>query len=116
MHRSSLDSTGGIGIASDSTFLKTMIETENAPSKSFGLYTGRNKEDPGELIIGGYNEDRVHYTNFKNFTVNADPTIPCPLQVRVEGIQFGGATQSGAFSYSGRSTPQLRVTAINWVQ
>lgn len=85
-------STGSIGLATDSVFLKTMVSTKNAPSLSFSIdsrSTAINKETNGEFIVGGYNTDKVSWEDFTNFTVFEDKSRPCPLQVRVKNIKWG---------------------------
>jgi hypothetical protein len=81
-----------VGFATDSVFLKTVVETDLVPSRSWGFDYGRNglgNETKGELVIGGYNSEKASYKDFTNLTVFPDKNKPCPLQVNVKKIKMG---------------------------
>jgi hypothetical protein len=81
-----------IGLASDSVFLKSAVAAGLAPSRSWGFdfgRTGLNLQEGGELVIGGYNPSKASWEDFTNYTVFPDKSKPCPLQVNVEGMNWG---------------------------
>lgn len=80
-----------IGLASSSVFLKAATEDGHAPSRSWGFDYGSSNDinDPGELVIGGYNSEKASYEDFTNYTVFPDRNAPCPLQVQVKGFKWG---------------------------
>src|SRR5271155_15787 len=63
---------GGLGLGAASPFLTAVVNAGEAPSRSFGLWTGStlmsNPVD-GSLVIGGYDTVRVQgqFTRFHNF-------------------------------------------------
>jgi hypothetical protein len=79
-------------LATDSVFLKSVVGAGLAPSRSWGFDYGRveNKVDePGELVLGGYNPAKATYQDFTNYTVFPNKSAPCPLQVEVQALQWG---------------------------
>lgn len=80
-------------LASDSVFLKSVVEAKLAPSRTWAFDYGQlaNEADsPGELVIGGYNPSKASYEDFTNYTLFANKSTPCPLQVQVQGMRWGG--------------------------
>ncbi|KAI5781913.1 hypothetical protein EDC01DRAFT_752048 [Geopyxis carbonaria] len=89
-----------LGLASSSVFLETAVRTGKAPSHAWALdYGTLNPYRPGELVVGGYNPAKLPpnsaatppaASNPFSFPVFADRNIPCPLQVRITGMDLGG--------------------------
>lgn len=80
-------------LASDSVFLRSVVQAKLAPSRTWGFdygQTANQKNSPGELVIGGYNPNKASYQDFTNYTISDNNSVPCPLQVEVEGIRWGG--------------------------
>ncbi|KIW93489.1 uncharacterized protein Z519_06094 [Cladophialophora bantiana CBS 173.52] len=60
-----------LGLGSNSSFLQAAVESEAAPSKSWGLWVGSRaigNEQDGDLVIGGYNDARkaTEFSTFDN--------------------------------------------------
>ena len=80
-------------LASDSIFLRSVVQAKLAPSRTWGFdygQTGDQKDSLGELVIGGYNPNKASYQDFTNYTISDNNSVPCPLQVEVESIRWGG--------------------------
>lgn len=79
-----------VGLADQSIFLAQAVADGISPTRSWSLDYGLTaKNVPGEVVIGGYNENKATWDQFTNFTVFPDKTKPCPLQVNVTGIKWG---------------------------
>jgi len=85
---------GMLGLASDSRFLEAAVAANITPSHTWGFDYGNigAPASDGELVIGGYNPSRVNFAKAQNFTIFADKSIPCPLQVKVKSVKFDGVS------------------------
>lgn len=77
-----------LGLSSDSRFLDAAVAANITPSHSWALDYGAVGE-AGEFSVGGYQPSKAG-APFQNFSIMADPDIPCPLQVNVSSIKLGG--------------------------
>ncbi|KAG0132178.1 aspartic peptidase domain-containing protein [Tuber indicum] len=83
---------GFIGLASDSVFLKSAVHANVTPSATWSFDYGLTAADvAGELVVGGYNAAKAKPEDWHNFTVSADKSKPCPLQVTVSKMKWGSA-------------------------
>lgn len=87
---------GGSGLGANSTFLETVWESDQAPSKAVGMWIGSEAQsDPhnGLVVIGGYDSSRKdgEFTEFEYENL-------CPACVHVESMTF---------DWDGDSTPLM---------
>jgi hypothetical protein len=100
-----------LGLGIRSSVLSSLLDVGVIPSTEIGLYFGSRsveRPDNGELVIGGYNPDRVA-GKFKDFPVGANYGVgePCPLQVLLKDVLVtndNGVSQS-IMSDSGSRVP-----------
>jgi hypothetical protein len=89
---------GGLGLSINSTFLNAAVESDQAPSRSVGIWPGSasTAESPaqaGLVVVGGYDSSRVR-ENFTRFWYDDD----CPTCINIESMTF---------DYDGQSTSLL---------
>jgi hypothetical protein len=82
-------STGVIGLATDSAFLKSAVKAKQIPSRSWGFEYGKMEGTEGELVLGGYNADKLNKAKAFEVDVFPNRNIPCPLQVQVKSLTWG---------------------------
>ncbi|CZR56002.1 uncharacterized protein PAC_05890 [Phialocephala subalpina] len=106
-----------LGMGRNSSVLSSLLGAGVIPSPEFGLYYGSrsmNNPSDGELVIGGYNSNRVNgtFANFSMATSYLDQ--PCPLQVLLKDVRV---TTSNGSSSSLMADGEARVPAcINPVE
>ncbi|KAF8848779.1 acid protease, partial [Acephala macrosclerotiorum] len=88
-----------LGLGRNSSVLSSLMGAGVIPSPEFGLYYGSrsmNNPSDGELVIGGYNSNRVNgtFANFSMATSYLDQ--PCPLQVLLKDVRV--TTSNGSSS------------------
>jgi LPXTG-motif cell wall-anchored protein len=80
---------GMLGLASDSRFLEVSVASNKTPSHTWGFdYGTTGVYAAGELVVGGYNRARADMTKAQNFSIFADKSIPCPLQITVDSVKL----------------------------
>jgi hypothetical protein len=78
-----------LGLASDSRFLDIGVATNKTPTHAWGLdYGTTGVYAAGELVFGGYNRAKADMTQAQNFSIFADKSIPCPLQIAIESVNL----------------------------
>lgn len=87
------DQRSGLPLGANSTFLESVLELGQAPSRVFGMYVGsRAMTNPhdGLLTIGGYDTARVdgEFTTFPSF----DDCATCLVVNNITWIWEGGST------------------------
>ncbi|KAI5814970.1 aspartic peptidase domain-containing protein [Pyronema omphalodes] len=83
-------SSGMVGLATNSIFLKLAVAAGISPSRSWGLDYGEykdGKDQPGEMVFGGYDARKA--VNLTKYPVFPDKSKPCPFQVTVKSMKWG---------------------------